>query len=112
MILPAFIDETGGMKGPINEEPVFGVGLLILNDSASITDAFYKLHFNFVSDRRSKRNELIRLIRAESRQPTLAELNQLLWVTRHYEYKFTEIAQHNKQQYIDLLNLYFSLGLS
>jgi hypothetical protein len=31
-----------------------------------------------------------------------------MWSTSHHEYKFTGVSQHNLQQYIDLLNLYFS----
>jgi hypothetical protein len=33
-----------------------------------------------------------------------------MWSTRHHEYKFTEVTNHNLQQYIDLLNLYFSFS--
>ena len=41
---------------------------------------------------------------------TLEESDWLMWSTRHHECKFSEITGHNLQHYIDLLNLYFSLG--
>ena len=40
--------------------------------------------------------------------PTLAEMDRLMHSTRHHEYKFADVTRFNLQQYIDLLNLYFS----
>ena len=31
-----------------------------------------------------------------------------MWSTRHHEYKFADVTRFNIQQYVDLLNLYFS----
>ena len=78
-VLPAFVDETGVLTTRIREQPVFGIGLLIVNDPGKVTDSFYKLHFDLAS--------------------------QKSW---HREYKFSKIARHNLPQYIELLNLYFS----
>ena len=78
-VLPAFIDETGVLTTRVREQPVFGIGLLIVDDPGRVTDSFYKLHFDLAS--------------------------QNSW---HREYKFSEIASHNLPQYIDLLNLCFS----
>ena len=32
----------------------------------------------------------------------------MMWSTRHHEYKFSEVDRFNLQQYIDILNIYFS----
>ena len=90
------------------EQPVYGIGLLIIHDPAALTDSFYKLHFAFKSARTVQRNEVRKQIKEEGRSLTIGELDRLMWSTRHHEYKFSEVTQHNLQQYIDLLNLYFS----
>ena len=107
-VVPAFVDETGVLTGTIKEQPVYGIGLLVVHDPAPLTNSFYKLHFSFRSSRTEQRNKLRRQIREEGRTPTLSELDRLMWSTRHHEYKFTGVTQHNLQQYIDLLNVYFS----
>lgn len=38
----------------------------------------------------------------------MEEIDRLMWSTRHHEYKFSEITRSNLQQYIDLIDLYFS----
>lgn len=106
-VCPAFIDETGLLGGPAHKQPVYGVGALILHGPPSVTDQFYRLHFNFASTRATERSQLIREIRAGERTPTLAEWNLLMRDTRHHEYKFSEVTRGNLQQYIDLLRLYF-----
>ena len=80
----------------------------MIPDPRLITDSFYKLHFNFIGNRAIRRNELRKRIATGGIRPTLGELDELLWETRHHEYKFSEVTKHNLQQYIDLLNLYFS----
>lgn len=107
-VVPAFVDETGVLTGTNKEQPVYGIGLLVVHDPAPLTNSFYKLHFSFRSSRTEQRNKLRRQIRGENRTPTLTELDRLMWSTRHHEYKFTGVTQQNIQQYIDLLNVYFS----
>lgn len=78
-VLPAFVDETGVLNTRIQEQPVFGIALLVVNDPSRVTDSFYKLHFDLAS--------------------------KTSW---HREYKFSKLAKHNLTQFIELLNLYFS----
>jgi len=107
---PAFVDETGILTGPTRQQPVYGIGLLVVKNSPIVTDSLYRLHFNFRSARATERGKLIRAIRSEERSPTLDELHLLLRDTRHHEYKFSEVTSRNLQQYIDLLNVFFSVG--
>ena len=109
-ICPVFIDETGILSGSTREQPVYGIGALVVPDTREITDRFYRLHFNFVSASRTERNEIRRDIRARGEQLTLEEFDRLMWSTRHHEYKFSEVTRSNLQQYIDLIRLYFSFG--
>ena len=108
--VPAFGDETGVLAASIKEQPVYGIGLLVINDPAPVTDSLYKLHFGFRSSRTTQRIQLRKKIRKEDRSLTLDEVDRLMWSTRHHEYKFAEVTDHDLQQYIDLLNLYFSFN--
>ena len=96
------------LTAPIKDQPTYGIGLLVVHNPQEVTDSFYKLHFNFISNRMSERNNLRHSVLKEGRVPSLAELDQLMWKSRHHEYKFSEVTKHNLQQYIDLMNLYFS----
>lgn len=107
-VVPAFVDETGVLTGTIKEQPVYGIGLLVVHDPVPLPNSFYKLHFSFRSSRTEQRNKLRRQIREENRTPMLSELDRLIWSTRHQEYKFTGVTQQNLQQYINWLNAYFS----
>ena len=107
-ICPVFIDETGILSGAVREQPIYGIGALVVPDTREITDSFYRLHFNFVSSRRRARNELRSDLQNRRTPLTLDEVDHLMWSTRHHEYKFSEVTRSNVQQYIDLLNLYFS----
>ena len=107
-VAPAFVDETGVLSTSVQEQPVYGIGLLVVHDPAPVTDSLYNLHFSFRSNRTEWRNQIRRNIRQEGRYLTLDELDHLMWSTRHHEYKFSEVTHHNLQQYVDLLNLYFS----
>ena len=107
-ICPVFIDETGILSGSTREQPVYGIGALVVPDTREITDRFYRMHFNFVSASRTERNEIRKDIRARGEHLTLAELDRMMWSTRHHEYKFSEVTRSNLQQYIDLIRLYFS----
>ena len=76
-------------------------------------DARTKLHrlsfdSNLSTSRAKQRSELRREIKEGMRSPSLSEVDHLMWSTRHQEYKFSDVTSHNLQQYIDLLNLYFS----
>ena len=106
--LPAFVDETGVLTTSIREQPVYGIGLLLVQDPARVTDSFYRLHFNLASSRAKQRSELRKAIKLGNRSPSLSEVDTLMWSARHQEYKFSDVTPHNLQQYIDLLNLYFS----
>lgn len=107
-VCPAFIDETGILTGLVREQPVYGVGVLIVPDPRAITDSLYRLHFNFGADRMAARQDIRRGIRSSGERPTLREVDHLMHSTRHHEYKFTEVTRFNLQQYVDLVNLYFS----
>ena len=105
---PAFIDETGILSGQRNKQPVYGIGVLVIPDTRSITNSLSRLHFNFSSDRMAERQRIREQIRSRAERPTLQEIDRLMHSTRHHEYKFSEVTRFNLQQYIDLLNLYFS----
>ena len=107
-VCPVFIDETGVLSGSVSKQPVFGIGTLLVPDTREITDSLYRLHFNFISDRMQARNDVRRAVQLRGTSPTLKEVDRMMWSTRHHEYKFTEVTRFNLQQYIDILNIYFS----
>ena len=107
-ICPIFIDETGILTEAPRQQPVYGIGALLIPDTRAITDSLYRLHFNFSANRMAERQGLRRAIQAGDYRPTLQEVDRLMHSTRHHEYKFSEVTRFNLQQYIDLLNLYFS----
>ena len=107
-ICPVFVDETGILSGTPSQQPVYGIGALVIPDARAITDSFYRLHFNFVANRMAERNRIRRDIQSRSEPPSLGEIDRLMHSTRHHEYKFSEVTRFNLQQYIDLINLYFS----
>ena len=107
-VCPAFIDETGILSGLRQQQPVYGIGVLVIPDTKAITNSLYRLHFNFSSDRKAERGRIRKEIQSRAGPPTLQEVDRLMHSTRHHEYKLTEVTRFNLQQYIDLLNLYFS----
>ena len=107
-VAPAFIDETGILRGSLSRNPVYGIGLLVVNDPAGLTDSLYQLHFSFKAERSDKRRQLRRSLIREDRSPSAEELDRLFWSTRHHEYRFSELNPHNLQEYVDLLNLFFT----
>lgn len=107
-VCPIFVDETGVLSASLREQPVYGIGMLMEPRPQAVTDSFYKLHFNFLRERTSLRARLRRDMLGSTNPPSVNELNQLMWSSRHHEYKFSEVTRFNIQQYIDLLNLYFS----
>ena len=109
-ICPVFIDETGILSGSRQQQPVYGIGALVIPDTRTITNSLYRLHFNFGSTLAAERGQLRREIQESGRQLTLPEVDYLMHSTRHHEYKFSEVTRFNVQQYIDLLNMYFSFG--
>lgn len=109
-VCPVFIDETGVLSGSVTNQPVFGIGALVVPDTRELTDTLYRLHFNFISDRSQARSDVRRNIQLRDILPTPVELDRMMWSTRHHEYKFSEIARFNLQQYIDILNTYFSFA--
>ena len=104
---PAFIDETGVLTGSRREQPLYGIGALVVPDTKGITNGLSRLHFNLVAERNAQRGHLRRQIEVSENRPTLAEIDSLMSSTRHHEYKFNDITRFNVQQYIDLLNFYF-----
>ena len=109
-VCPVFIDETGILTGSAREQPIYGVGVLIVPETSMITDSFYRLHYNFIQDRATRRKEMRMEIQARGTLPTIDEVDRMMWSTRHHEYKFSEITRANLQQYINILNLYFSFS--
>ena len=89
---------------------MYGVGVLVVPDPTAITNSLYRLHYNFASDRQKHRNQLRRNIEQDGRSITSKELDQLMLASRHHEYKFSAVTRFNLQQYIDLLNIYFSFS--
>ena len=98
------------MTTPIKNQPVYGVGLLLVQDPSMVTDSFYKLHFSVSSGRAKQRSQLRTEIKQGNRSPSLSEVDRLMWSTRHHEYKSSAVTLENLQHYIDLLNLYFSFN--
>ena len=82
--------------------------MLVVPETSKITDSFYRLHYNFIQDRATKRKEIRRDIQARDTLPTVDEVDRMMWSTRHHEYKFSEVTRSNLQQYINVLNVYFS----
>lgn len=107
-VAPAFIDETGVLRGSLARNPVYGIGLLVVSDPAGLTDSLYQLHFSFKAERSDQRRQLRRSLIREGRSPSADELDRLFWSTRHHEYRFSELHGHNLQEYVDLLNLFFT----
>ena len=105
-VCPAFIDETGVLSGSVKEQPIYGIGMLVVPETREITESFYRLHFNFIQERTTERNDIRRRIQSEDRPLTTEELDRLMWSTSHHEYKFADVSRFNIQQYIDILNLY------
>ena len=91
-VCPAFIDETGILSGPPQQQPVYGIGVLVIPDTKAITDSLYRLHFNFSADRMAQRQQLRREIQSRVEPATLREIDRLMHSTRHHEYKFTEVT--------------------
>ncbi len=48
-VCPAFIDETGVLSGSIKEQPIYGIGMLVVPETKEITDSFYRLHLCSIS---------------------------------------------------------------
>lgn len=109
-VLPAFLDETGVVTSSYSQQPVFGVGFLLVRDPAMVTDNFYRLHFDYKSVKAAERKLLRREIQQNRREPSLDDLDILMRNTRHHEFKFTDVGPHNIEQYIDLVRLYFLQG--
>ena len=107
-VVPAFVDETGVLTSSASAQPVYGIGLLVVHNPDMVTDSFYDLHFRYGSERATKRSQVRQAVRGRDGSVTLTELDRLMWSTRHYEYKYSEVSPHNLQSYVDLLNLYFS----
>ena len=107
-VCPVFIDETGVLSGTVREQPIYGIGALVIPAPGEMTDKYYRLHFNFVSSARTERNRIRKEMQARGERLTLTEVDRMMWSSRHHEYKFSEITRSNVQQYIDLLRLYFS----
>lgn len=107
-VCPAFIDETGVLTESSSKQPVYGIGLLIVPDTKAITDSFYRLHFNFIQKMTSQRGKFRKELQSTCSPLTLTEMERLMWSSRHHEYKFSEVTHFNIQDYIDILNLYFS----
>ena len=101
-ICPAFIDETGILSGLRREQPVYGIGVLVIPDTRAITNSLYRLHFNFGSDRMAERKRIRAQIQARADRPTLLEIDLLMHSTRHHEYKLSEVSRFSLQQYIDV----------
>ena len=109
-VCPVFIDETGVLNGSVREQPIYGIGILVVPEPSKITDSFYRLHYNFIQDRATKRKEIRRDIQARDILPTVEDVDRMMWSSRHHEYKFSEVTRSNLQQYINILNLYFSFS--
>jgi hypothetical protein len=107
-VLPCFVDETGVLHAP--SQPLFAVGFLTVREIAELTDRLYTASLNFGARVRERRSRLLREIEGRQGVVRLPELHELLAKTRHHEYKFTELRNHNKDDYIALLDLFFSVA--
>ncbi len=107
-VLPVFVDETGVLSNSPSDQPVFGVGFLLVHDPAKVTESFYRLHFDYKSVKNAERKMLRHEVRKGGRSPSINELDIPMRSSRHHEFKFTDVGPHNVQKYVDLLGLYFS----
>jgi len=107
-VCPAFVDETGLLSGPIENQPIYGIGLLVIPNPHQLTDALYKVHFNLNARKSALRASIRRGIHEEGRRPSVQELDALMWGSRHHEYKFSAVSPYNVQEYIDLLSVFFA----
>ena len=107
-VCPAFIDETGILTGPPSNQPVYGIGVLLVPDTRAITDSFYRLHYNFIRDRATERKRLRKEVNESGTLLSPSQVDGLMWSSSHHEYKFADVTLHNIRQYLDILNLYFS----
>ena len=102
------MDETGLLSGPIQTQPIYGIGLLVIPNPRQLTDALYKVHFNLNARKSNLRASIRKDIRDEGRRPSVQELDTLMWGSRHHEYKFSAVSSYNVQEYIDLLSVFFA----
>ncbi len=107
-VCPAFMDETGLLSGPVQTQPIYGIGLLVVPNPRQLTDALYKVHFNLNARKSNLRASVRKDIREEGRRPSVHELDTLMWGSRHHEYKFSAVSPYNVQEYIDLLSVFFA----
>jgi len=104
---PCFVDETGTLHEPT--QPIFAVGALVVRDVATLTDRLHTASLNFNARVREKRKELQRNIReCADGKMELRDYQRLLEKTRHHEYKFTGLRDHNIDAYLAILNIAFS----
>ena len=102
------MDETGLLSGPVEVQPIYGIGLLVVPNPRELTDALYKVHFNLNARKSALRASIRREIREDGRRPSMPELDTLMWGSRHHEYKFSAVSSYNVQEYVDLLSVFFS----
>ena len=105
---PAFMDETGLLSGPVQTQPIYGIGLLVVPSPRQLTDSLYKVHFNLNARKSNLRASIRKDIREEGRRPSIHKRDTLMWGSRHHEYKFSAVSPYNVQEYIDLLSVFFS----
>lgn len=110
-VLPCFVDETGVVPAP--DQPLFAVGAVLVREVCDLTDSLYTTSLNFNAKAREHRKKLIRQIRqGQAGVLPPADLELLLSMSRHHEYKFTEIRDSNIKNYIAFLRVFFTCTTS
>jgi hypothetical protein len=109
----SFIDETGGLH--LTSERLFGVGLLVVRDIGTLTNALTNLCLNsnsrWMEHRKQLRREAYRLRTID--KVGMGELfdthfDRLLSRTRHTEFKFAAIRKDNVDECLAFLNVFFN----
>jgi hypothetical protein len=106
-VVTCFVDETGVSLD--STQPIFAVGILIVRDIATLTDRLHTASLNFNACVRERRLELQRNVKqCADGNMRPHKFQRLLEKTRHHEYKFTGLRDHNFNSYVALLDIAFS----
>ena len=106
-----FVDESGVLDAPNNDQPFFAVGILKLQDTAEIGIKLTQRHYDYFSSQKENRQKLLADLRAKPRTLNDRDLNLLLASTRHVEYKFTSITYNTLERYKTLIDTVFEYPL-
>lgn len=105
----AFIDESGVLDESKEIQPFFGIGFLKVADTSLITEKLFQKHYDYFSQQKEKRRNLLKDLARDPKILKAEELNLLLAGTRHYEYKFTKVTFTHLQKLLGSLYFLFQI---